>query len=180
MMIKSGSKLAVAGVAFGLFGVGAGLMALQLVRSNRGAVIATLPLVSEQTVPVSPGEIVVSVEVPRLTTEYRQWEIEVLEAKSKRTHVMKYSGPRATGAVKGLSTIKIPLGRVTLAQPDHLTLRVKGLVSDANYAAYHVVLARPHLARMALQIVALVGCGVGLLLSLIWAMWLLGIVKTPR
>jgi hypothetical protein len=179
MMIKSGSKLAVAGVAFGLFGVGAAVMAIQLVRSNRAAVIFTLPLVSEQTVAVSaPGEVVVSVEVPRLTTEYRQWEIEVVEANAKRKHLLKYSGPRATGVVKGTSTIKIPLGRVTLAQPDNLIVRVKGLVSETNYAAYHVVLARPHLVRMALQIVALVGCGVGMLLSLIWGLWLAGVVKS--
>jgi hypothetical protein len=178
MMIKSGLGVAVAGVAGVLFAVGAGWIATQLIRSNRAAVIATLPLLREQTVAIeTAGELVVSIEVPRLTTEYRQWEIEVVEAHTRRSHGMRYGGPRATGAVKGLSTIKIPLGRLSLAQPGNLTLRVKGLAADANYSAYHIVLARPHLARMALQIVGLVGCGVGMLLSLLCALWLMGVLK---
>jgi hypothetical protein len=177
-MIKSGIGIAVAGVAFVVFGLGAGWVATQLIRSNRAAVIATLPLLREQTVAIeAPGELVVSIEVPRLTTDYRQWEIEVVEAHTKRAHGMRYSGPRATGAVKGLSTIKIPLGRLTLAQPGELTLRVKGLAPDANYTAYHIVLARPHLARIALQVVGVVVCGVGMLLSLLRALWLMGVLK---
>ena len=167
-MIKSGLWLAVAGIAFALFCVGVGWIALRLIRSNRAAVVSTLPLLSEQTVTVgSPGEFVVSIEVPRLSTEYRQWEFEIVEDSTKRIHAMKYGGLRATGAVKGISTIKIPIGRLTLAGPDQLTVRVKGLAPDTNYSTYHLVLARPHLARMALQIVGLVVCGVGALLSLI-------------
>jgi hypothetical protein len=178
MMIKSGLGLAVAGMVFVLCAVGAVWLALRLIRSNRAAVVATLPLRSEQTVAVdSPGELVVSIEVPRLTTDYRQWEFEVVEAGSQRMHPMKWGGPRATGAVTGISTIKIPVGRLTLTRPDTLTVRVKGLAADANYSAYHVILARPHLARMALQIVGLVFCGVGMLLSLIWCLWQLGVVK---
>jgi hypothetical protein len=153
-------------------------MALRLIRGNRTAVVASLPLVAQQTVAVdSPGELVVSVEVPRLATDYRQWEFEVVETHTKQTHVMRWGGPRATGAVTGISTVKIPLGRLALAQPDQLTLRVKGLAPDGNYSTYHLILARPHLARMALQIVGLVLCGVGALLSLLWGLWLMGVVK---
>jgi hypothetical protein len=178
MMIKSGMGLAVAGVAFVVCCVGGGGMARQLIRSNRAAVISTLPLLPEQTVAVeSPGELVVSVEVPRLTTEYRQWEVEVVEQHTQRIHPMRYGGPRATGAVKGISTIRIPLGRLTLAQPGNLTLRVRGLAPNQNYSTFHLVLARPHLARMALQIVGLVLCGVGMLLSLLWGLWLVGALK---
>ena len=178
MMIKSGAWLAVAGIAFGFCCLGAGWMALRLIRSNRAALIATLPLRAEQTIAVeSPGELIVSVEVPRLSTDYRRWEFEVVEENSGRIHAMKYGGPRSTGAVTGITTIKIPLGRLTLARPDKLTLRVKGLASDVNYSTYHLVLARPHLMRMALQITGLVLCGVGTLLSLLWGLWLLGVVK---
>ena len=42
MMIKSGPGLAVAVLAFGLFCVGAGWMALRLIRGNRAAVVASL------------------------------------------------------------------------------------------------------------------------------------------
>jgi hypothetical protein len=153
-------------------------MALRLIRGNRAALVSSLPLVAGQTVAVeSPGELVVSVEVPRLATDYRQWEFEVLEERSKQTHAMKWDGPRSTGAVTGISTVKIPLGRLTLAQPDQLTLRVKGLAPDANYSDYRLILARPHLLRMALQITGLVLCGVGALLSLLRALWLMDVVK---
>ena len=178
MMIKSGIGLAVAGVAFALFCFGAGWMAMRLIRSNRSAIVATLPVIPEQTFAVeSSGELLVSVEVPRMATEYRQWEFEVVESGTRQTHVMKWDGPRSTGVVTGISTVKIPVGRLTLARPDVLTLRVRGLNAGADYSAYQLVLARPHLARMAVQIVALVVCGVGMLLSLIWGLWLIGVVK---
>lgn len=178
MTIKSGIGLAVAGIALVLFCVGAGWIALRLIRSNRDAMISSLPVVPEQTYEVTtPGELVVSIEVPRMTTEYRQWEFEIVEENSQRTHLMKWGGPRSTGAVTGISTVKIPVGRIALERPDKLSIRVKGLTLDQNYSAYHVVLARPHLARMALQIVGLVMCGVGMLLSLLWGLWLLGVLK---
>ena len=178
MTIKSGTGVALASVAFVFFSVGAGWIALRLIRSNRAAVISMLPLVPEQSVAVAaPGELVVSVEVPRLTTEYRQWEIEIAERKSQRVHSMKWGGPRATGAVTGLSTIKIPIGRINLLQSDTLTVRVKGLVSPDAGETSQLVFARPHLARMALQIVGLVIGGVGTLLSLLWALWLVGLLK---
>ena len=178
MMINSGVWLAVAGVAFVFFCVGAGWMALRLIRSNRTAVIATLPLLAEQTIEVeSSGELVVSIEVPRMATDYREWEFEIVEAGSGQRHLMRYGGPRSTGAVAGISTIKIPIGRLNLAQPGKLTVRVKGITFDTNYSTYHIILARPHLARMALQIAGLVLCGVGTLLSLIWTLWLLGVVR---
>jgi hypothetical protein len=179
MMIKSGMGVAVAAIAIVLFAVGAGWMALRLIRSNRDAVIATVPVAPEQSVAVkSAGELVVSLEVPRLTTDYRAWELEVIEGSQQRIHVMKWGGPRATGTVTGISTIKVPVGRLTLASPDTLTLRVKGLTPGSNYAESNLVLARPHLSRMALQIVGIVVCGVGMLLSLIWGLWLLGVVKS--
>jgi hypothetical protein len=178
MMIKSGIGLGLAGVAFALFCFGAGWMALWLVRSNRSAVISTLPVLPEQTTAVkSPGELVVSIEVPRMTTDYRQWEIEIVESSTRRIHLMKWGGPRATGAVTGISTVKIPVGRLTLAQPDRLTLRVKGLAPGEDHSTSHLVLARPHLARMAMQIAGMVVCGVGILLSLLWGLWLLGLLK---
>jgi hypothetical protein len=101
-----------------------------------------------------------------------------VEDSTNRNHLMKWGGPRSTGAVTGISTVKIPVGRLTLARPDKLTVRVKGLAPDTNYSTSHVVLARPHLARMAMQIVGLVVCGVGMLLSLLWGLWLVGVVKT--
>jgi hypothetical protein len=178
MMIKSGMGFTVAVVAFGLCCAGVGWIAARLIRGNRAAVISSLPLVAQQTVAVaSPGELVLSIEVPRLATDYRLWEFEVGESRGKRTHAMKWGGPRSTGAVTGISTVRIPLGHLTLAHPDELTLRVKGLAPGTDYSAYHIVLARPHLLRMIVQIIALVLCGVGMLLSLIRGLWLMGLVK---
>jgi hypothetical protein len=178
MMIKSGMGLAMAVVVFGLGSAGAAWMAARLIRGNRAAVVSSLPLVVQQTVVVeSPGDLVLSIEVPRLATDYRQWEFEVGESRSKRSHIMKWGGPRSTGAVTGISTVKIPLGHLNLVHPDQLTLRVKGLAPDTDYSAYRIVLARPHILRMAVQITGLVLCGVGMLLSLIWGLWLMGVVK---
>ena len=178
MMIKSGLGVAVAAIALVLFAIGAGRMALLLIRGNRDATISTLPVVPEQTVAItSPGELVVSFEVPRLTTDYREWKLEVREDSTQRIHRMEWGGPRATGAVTGISTIKIPVGRLTLAKPESLTLRMSGLAAGVSAEA-HIILARPHLARMAVQIVGIVICGVGTLLSLIWGLWLLGVVKS--
>jgi hypothetical protein len=178
MMIKSGMGLTLAISVFVLCAFCAGWLAQRLIRGNRTAVISSLPLVVQQTVVVElPGEFVVSVEVPRMATDYREWEFEVTEERTKRSHLMKWGGPRSTGAVTGISTVKVPLGRLTLAQPDQLSLRVKGLASDANYSAYRIVLARPHLLRMAVQITGLALCGMGMLLCLIWGLWLMGVVK---
>ncbi len=178
MMIKSDIGLVAAGAAFILFAFGAGWMALRLIRSNRAALITTMPAIAEQTFTVpSAGALVVSFEVPQLTTEYRRWELEVEETSSRRTHRMKWGGPRATGVVKGFSKMKVPIGELTLAQPDTLTFRLTGLAPAPDQTAYHIVLSRPHLARMALQIVGIVACGVGTLLSLLWGLWLLGVLK---
>ena len=178
MTIKSGIGVGAAGVAFVLFCFGAGWIVLRLIRSNRAAVIATIPVVAEQSVRVdSGGELVVSVEVPRMATEFHRWEFEVQENSTGRTHVMKWGGPRTTGVVKGISTIKVPVGQLTLERADTLAIRVKGLSAGADYSTHHVVLARPHLLRMALQIAGLVGCGIGILLSLVGGVWAVGVVK---
>lgn len=178
MILRSGLGLGVAVAVFGLCGVGAVWMALRLIRDNRAAIIRTLPVLPEQTVRVAePGELVVSIETPRLATDYRSWVFDVVEHATGRRHVMKYAGPRATGKVSGISTARIPLGRVTLPSADVLTVNVSGLAPTADHSAYRLVLTRPHLLRMALHIVGLVLCGIGALLCLLWGLWLLGIVK---
>ena len=178
-MIKSGLCLALACICLVLFAMGAVWIALRLLRDNRVAVISTLPILPEQRFTVTePGEIVVSFEVPRLSTDFREWELEVVEGKTQRVHRMRWGGPRATGTVKGFSTIKIPVGRLTLSEPDTLIFRVTGLTPQGRQAESHIVLARPHLARMALQIVGLVVCGVGMLLSLLGGLWTMGVLKS--
>ena len=179
MMIKSGLGLAVAVVACPIFAIGAGWFAMNLIRSNRTAVLSTLPVKAEQTVSAKlDGEVVVSLEIPQLSTEYRSWELEVIENGSRQTHHMKWGGPRATGAVKGFSTMKVPVGQLTLANPDTLTIRVKGLAADQSYADSQIVLTRPYLGRMALQIIGIVVCAIAALLSLLGGLWALGVLKT--
>ncbi|MEO6005188.1 MAG: hypothetical protein ABIZ04_01945 [Opitutus sp.] len=75
-------------------------------------------------------------------------------------------------------TIKIPIGRLALANPDTLTIRVKGLSAEKSSADAQVILTRPYLGRMAFQIVGIVLCAVAALLSLLGALWTMGVLKT--
>lgn len=178
MAIKSGAGVALAGVGFVLLVIAAGWLAGRLIRGNRAAVIGTYPILPDQTiaVPVS-GELVVNVEVPRLNRDFQDWDVEVIAGNSQRSHRMKWSGSYSHGVVKGFTTIRIPFGRVTTAEAERLTVRISGLEAGKDYTGSHLVLVRPHLARIALQVVGLVFCGIGMLLCVIGGLWCLGIVK---
>jgi hypothetical protein len=179
MMMKSGVGVACAGLVFVLCAAAAVWLAHRLVRSNRASLVARLPAIQEQNFTVKEaGELVVSLEVPQLTTAFRDWEVEVTETQSRRIHRMRWGGPRSTGTVKGFSAVKVPIGRLLLTQPETLNFRLKGLAPGSDYASSHIVLARPHLTRMALQIAGIVLCAVGALLCLLWGLWQLGLLKT--
>lgn len=177
-MMKSGLGVTVAGVAMVLFAIGAGWLALRLVRGNRAAIVATLPVQPEQSFAAPAGELVVSLEVPRLSTDFQNWELELTEASTQRQQRMKWAGPRTSGTVKGFSTIKVPIGRLVLSAPEQLTFRLRGLAPNSDPSATHIVLARPYLARIAIHVVGIVVCGVAMLLSVIWGLWQLGVVKS--
>jgi hypothetical protein len=75
--------------------------------------------------------------------------------------------------------MQVPIGRMIAARTGVYAVRVEGLQPGKDYSSYRLILSRPYMGRMVLQIVAIVVCGVGMLLSLIWALWLAGLLK-PR
>ena len=177
-MTQSRNLLPVAGVAFLLFGIAVAWLAIRLVQANREDDVATAPLLPQQDIRIAlAGELVVMIETPRTATGYRQWRMELVERATGRSQTVAYSPGTAQGAVYGVTTAKVPLGRIT-ARPGTYTVRVFGLDTGGDYSRFRILMSRPYLGRMALQIIGLVICGVGLLLSVIWACWLEGWMKS--
>jgi hypothetical protein len=60
---------------------------------------------------------------------------------------------------------------MTVPRPGTYLVRVTGLEPGKDYSGSRILLSRPYLGRMALQIVAIVICAVAALLCLILAAW---------
>lgn len=177
MTIQSPGYLALAAVAFVLLGVGLVFCVISLVRGNRDDVLASVPVVGEfELTLASSGEVVVMIEAPRMTTEYRAFQIQLLEKQSGQVSTLNYSMLPAQGAVYGVTTVQVPFGRIQAKAGDYFA-RVLGLRPGVDYSNFRLILSRPYLGRMALQIIGIVFCGVGMLGSLIWACWLAGLMK---
>ena len=84
---------------------------------------------------------------------------------------MKYDFARAQGAVYGLTTMRVPLGRMTAPRAGTYLVRVSGLQMGKDYSASRILLSRPYLGRMVGQILGIVVCAIGMLLSLLAASW---------
>jgi hypothetical protein len=144
----------------------------RLVRSNRAQLLASGALVQEQEFSIpDPGEVVLLLETPRFGSDYRNFEFELVENATGNRTKMKYDFVRAQGAVYGVTTMRVPIGRLTVPQAGACTLRVMGLQADKDYSNYRIFLSRPYLGRMVLQIVGIVLVAVGMLLSLLLALW---------
>ena len=174
-MLQSPAWLAIAGIAFVLLGIGLVFCVMNLVRGNRADVLASAPVSggSELTLP-SSGEVVVLVEGPRLSTEYRAFQIQLIERKTGQVSTFNYSTP--TAEVYGVTTVQVPFGRIQANRGDYFA-RVLNLQPAQDYSRFRLIFSRPYLGRMAIQIIGIVACGVGMLGSLIWAGWLAGWIK---
>ena len=167
------------GVAFILFGVGLVLCVTGLVRGNRESVVATAPLIQEQEIRLPPstgGEILVLVETPRTAADYGGFQIQFVEKQTGQVVTLGYSMMRAQGTVYGVTTMKVPFGRLP-ARPGVYTVRISGMQPGADYSRYGLILSKPYMGRMALQIIGIVLCGVGMLLTAIGVAWSAGLLK---
>jgi hypothetical protein len=170
--------VAVAGLAFVFCLVGIVVCIVKLVAGNRGDLLASAPLVGEGRLALrSAGEVVVMVEAPRLSTDYRNFQIQLLDRQSGQATTLQYSYATAQGAVYGVTTVQVPFGRFQ-AHPGDYDTRVSGLTPGADYSRHRLILSRPYVSRMAIQIVGIALGGAGMLGSLIWACWLMGWMKT--
>jgi hypothetical protein len=179
MNVKSWSLLLGASILFVAFAVALIWVVMRLLRSNREQILATAPLLPEQEVTIrAPGEMILLIETSRFDTDYRNLEFEVLEKTPARSTKLKYGYMRGQGAVHGVTTMRVPIGNVIAQSPGTFVVRVTGLEPGRDYARSRMLFSRPYLGRMALQIIGIVLCAVGMLLSLLLAAWQLFPLQT--
>ena len=172
MMAKSLPLLLGAGIAFLIIGTLLIRAIARLLKANRAQIIATGPIVAEQQITlVQPSSLRLLVEVPRFAPWVRQLGFEVAEIATGKTTRLRYDFVRAQGAVYGVSTMRMPLGTVVITHPGEYLIRVSGLEPGKDYSQSKIILSRPYLARMILQIIAIVFSALGVLGSLILALW---------
>ncbi len=172
MMIKSLPLLAGASATFLTLGVLLVRVIARLLRSNRAQWVASGPLVAEQEFAIrDSGELLLLIEVPRFGSDFRELEFEVVEKATERATRMRYDFLRAQGAVYGVTTMRVPLGRVALQRPGSYLVRITGLQPGADHSGSRIIFSRPYLARMVLQIIGIVVCAIGMLLGLLLALW---------
>jgi hypothetical protein len=172
MVVKSPALLIAAIALFLAFLVALIFAVIRLVRSNREQILASAQILSEQEINLrAPGEILLLLEVPRIGSDFRNFDIEITERASGQTTKMKYDYLRAQGAVYGVTTMRVPLGRLNAKQAGTFLVRIAGLQPENDYAGSRVLFSRPYLGRMIGQILVIVFCGIGMLLCLIFAAW---------
>lgn len=136
---------------------------------------------AEQTLsvpPPAPAEAVVILEVPRIGSRFRDWQIEITESTTGEMTHLHYEAMRAKGAVYGVSTMRVPFGRLVLTSAGAYGVRIAGLAGGEDLSRCCIILSRPYLGRMVLQIIGIVFCGIGLLLSLLLGAWQLFPLQT--
>ena len=172
VIIKSLSLLIAACTAFLLFGTLLIWVVARLLRSNREQLVAVGPLVGEQEFAIGePAQLLLIIEVPRFGSEFRKFAFEVIEKTTGQSTRLGFDFVRAQGAVYGVTTMRVPLGRIPVQRPGPFLVRVAGLRPGTDYSRSRIMLSRPYLGRMVLQIIGIVICAIGLLLSLLLGLW---------
>jgi hypothetical protein len=172
MIVKSWGVLLLASSLFLALSCLLTWLAIRFLRSNRDQLLATGRLMPEQELTISePGELVLLLETPRLSSDYRNFEFEIVEQATGEKARMKYGYARAQGAVYGVTTMRVPLGRMIVQRVGPYLVRVAGLQAGRDYSGSRILFSRPYLGRMVLQILGIVLCATGMLLSLLAALW---------
>lgn len=172
MTIKSLPLLLGASTAFLIFASLLIRAIMRLLRANRAQIVAAGPMVAEQQITLAePSSLRLLVEVPRFAPWIRHLQFEVTEIATAKSTKLGYGFARAQGTVYGVSTMRMPLGTVVVEHAGEYLIRVSGLEPNQDYSQSKVILSRPYLGRMVMQIIAIVFCALGLLGSLILALW---------
>ena len=133
MVIRSLPLLIASSTAFFLLG---GLLVWvvgRLLRSNREQLLTSGPMTAEQEFALrEAATLLLLIEVPRFGSGFRELEFEVVEQASGRPTKLSYDLVRAQGAVYGVTTMRVPLGRVTVERPGSYLVRVGGLHKRAQ------------------------------------------------
>lgn len=172
------TSIVLPGAVFVLLSIGLVWAIVNLVRSNSRDILASMPVVPRQEVNLpAAGDALVMMEVPRFGSDFRSFQVELVEKQTGQATSVKYSFVTAQGAVYGLSTMQVPFGRMAAARAGVYDVSIAGLLPGKDYSSHRLLLSRPYMGRMVLQILAIVLCGVGMLLSVIWAAWLTGLMN---
>src|SRR3954447_1038076 len=170
--LKSFPILSAASTAFFIFTCLLVWVVVRLLRSNRKQLVAIGPMVSEQEFVLrESGPLLLLVEVPRIGSNFRQLEFELSERATGQSTRMRYDFLRAQGAVYGLTTMRVPIGRFVVQREGSYLLRISGLQPAVDYSGSKVMFSQPYLARMILQIIGIVIFAIGMLLTLLLALW---------
>src|SRR5438046_6973018 len=142
MMIKSLPLLVVASVTFLTMGGLLIWVIARLLRSNRDQLVASGPFSTEQEFTIlDPAELLLLVEVPRFRSKFHPLEFEVIEKATGQSTRMRYDFLRAQGAVYGLTTMRVPLGRFTAQRPGAYLVRITGLLPGTDYSGSRIMLS---------------------------------------
>ncbi len=177
MAIRIWSSPAVGVVAAILFAAAFLVIAVRLVRDIRRDLLAAASLVPDQNVVLPRGPVILAVEAPRLATAYRALRFQVSDGGGRAVADLAYRMTTASGAVYGVTRVKVPFGRFTVARSGPFRIRASGLAPDQDPSDYRLLFTRPYLARLALQIAGLVFCFAGAFLALLRALWLVGLMQ---
>lgn len=170
--LRSFPILVAASTAFFVFACLLAWVVVRLLRSNRKQLVATGPMISEQEFVLrETGPLLLLVEVPRIGSDFRQLEFELVEKATGQSTRMHYDFLRAQGAVYGLTTMRVPIGRFVVQREGSFLLRIAGLQPGADYSGSKIMFSRPYLSRLILQIIGIVIFALGMLLSLLLALW---------
>jgi hypothetical protein len=124
MVVKSLSLFLAATAAFLVLSGLLVWVVARFLRSNREQLVASGPLAAAQEFALrEPSALVLLVEVPRFGSDFRQLEFEVVEQATGQSTRMRYDFVRAQGAVYGVTTMRVPLGRITVQRPGSYLLR---------------------------------------------------------
>jgi hypothetical protein len=172
------NSLVIPAVAFVLFLTLLVWSAIHLIRANRSDDLVAAGMAPEQEITLpSSGDVVVLMEVPRLAQDFRSFQIQLVEKQTGQAVLLKYSYLTAQEAVYGVGMMKVPFGRMPAARAGTYLLRIVGLLPGNDYSRYRLILSRPYIGRMAVQIIGIVIGGVGMLLCVIYAAWVAGLMK---
>ncbi len=155
---------------------GAIYFAVGLYRTIQTSGLASLPVDRPTEIALPSSEIVLEVDTPRLSHEYRQFEVQVTEMSTREVTRFAYQPSIVGRESYGVTTMRVPFGRM-LAREGKYLLRIEHLRTGADYSSTRLILSRPYMGRMAGHIIALVLCAAGTLGSLIWSAWLAGWMK---
>ena len=132
--VKSWPLLIAASAGFVVFGFLLVAVITSLVRSNRRQIVATGPLVAEQEFELKEAQpLLLLVEVPRLGSGFRNLEFQVTETATGRVTSLSYNFLRAQGAVYGVTTMRVPIGRIEMAPAGPYLVRVLGLHNGRRF-----------------------------------------------